>query len=205
MSMMKTNGIITAVILAGSLVLSPFMLHAQKESEQKQQMQDQKLKMEAQKADMELQKKEMELQKKEMELKKEQIEAQRIAFITAELELTPDEAQAFWPVYNEYDKKRKEVQKKYRSHGDERMRMEEMTDKEAMELADNQLVEAQKLLDLRKEYHARFKTILPAKKILKLYGTEREFQRHLIDRIRDKKSPERGGRSSGRPPRQGGR
>ncbi len=33
---------------------------------------------------------------------RERIEAQRIAFITDQLHLTPDEAARFWPIYNEY-------------------------------------------------------------------------------------------------------
>ena len=34
--------------------------------------------------------------------KREQIQAQKIAFISTQLELTPDEAQKFWPIYNRY-------------------------------------------------------------------------------------------------------
>jgi hypothetical protein len=33
---------------------------------------------------------------------RERIKAQRIAFITQRLALTPDEAQKFWPVYNQF-------------------------------------------------------------------------------------------------------
>ena len=40
------------------------------------------------------------------EKKKEDIKAMKIGFITNELNLTPDEAQKFWPVYNEFQKKR---------------------------------------------------------------------------------------------------
>ena len=34
--------------------------------------------------------------------KMQNIEALKIAFISRQLELTPDEAQVFWPVYNQY-------------------------------------------------------------------------------------------------------
>src|ERR1700749_3555559 len=34
--------------------------------------------------------------------KMQNIEALKIAFISRQLELTPDEAQKFWPVYNQY-------------------------------------------------------------------------------------------------------
>ena len=53
--------------------------------------------------------------------KREQIEALRISFITQRLDLTREEAQRFWPVYNEYHdaleslrKERREEMKNYR-------------------------------------------------------------------------------------------
>ena len=33
---------------------------------------------------------------------RERIKAQRVAFITDRLSLTPDEAQKFWPIYNQF-------------------------------------------------------------------------------------------------------
>ncbi len=38
------------------------------------------------------------------EIRAEKIQSLKIAFITQKLQLTPDEAQKFWPVYNQYDK-----------------------------------------------------------------------------------------------------
>ena len=116
------------------------------------------------------------------------IEAQRIAFITKELNLTPDEAKIFWPVYNEYDTKRHELKKSFKESGDfHKTDFDKLTEKEANQLLDNQIVEAQKFLDLRKEYHAKFKSVLPAVKVLKLYDAEREFQKMLMDKIRQHK------------------
>ena len=37
--------------------------------------------------------------------KKEKMEAMRVGFITQKLDLTSEEAQKFWPVYNEFQKK----------------------------------------------------------------------------------------------------
>ncbi|NVO20351.1 MAG: hypothetical protein HXX13_11655 [Bacteroidetes bacterium] len=116
----------------------------------------------------------------------ERIDAQRVAFITDRLQLTPSEAQVFWPVFNEYDAKRKALTKNFhKAPPGEEKRFEDMSDKEASEAADNQLVEAQKLLDLRKEYHAKFKSVLPAQKVLGLYESEKDFQRHLIDQLKE--------------------
>jgi hypothetical protein len=114
------------------------------------------------------------------------IEAQRVAFITQELNLTPDEAKVFWPVYNEYEAKRHELRKSFRNPDDfHKQDIDKLTDKEATQILDNQIIEAQKFLDLRKEYHTKFKSVLPAIKVLKLYDAEREFQKMLIDKIRE--------------------
>ncbi len=128
--------------------------------------------------------------------KYEKIEAQRIAFITQELNLTPDEAQVFWPVYNEYDAKRHELKKAFKnSENLHKPEIEKLTEKEASQILDTQIIEAQKLLDLRKEYHARFKSVLPAVKVLQLYDAEREFQKMLIERLRQHKQNQK--KSSG--------
>jgi hypothetical protein len=123
----------------------------------------------------------------------DRIEAQRVAFITDRLNLTPSEAQVFWPVYNEYDAKRHELTKNFhKAPPGEEKAFEDMTDKEAIDVADNQLVEAQKLLDLRKEYHSKFKSVLPPQKVLGLYESEKDFQKQLIDRLRDGRGPGQG-------------
>ena len=44
----------------------------------------------------------------------ERIQAEKIAFITQELDLSPEEAQAFWPVYNQCWKEAREANKKMR-------------------------------------------------------------------------------------------
>jgi hypothetical protein len=129
-----------------------------------------------------------------MQHRRGQLDAQKIAFITRQLELTPQEAQAFWPVYNEFDAKRKTLRQSFVTTTNlEDKNIDELSDKEAGELADNQIVQSQKLLDLRKEYHSKFKTVLPIKKVLKLYESERGFQKELLGQIR-------GNRQKGPPP-----
>lgn len=130
------------------------------------------------------QKKHADQQKQRGEQHKD-IEAQRIAFITHKLNLTPEEAKAFWPVYNEYDAKRHELKKSFKNGDDfDKQDIDKLTETEASQILDNQIIQAQKFLDLRKEYHAKFKSVMPAVKVLKLYDAEREFQKVLMDKIR---------------------
>ena len=41
----------------------------------------------------------------------EKMESMRVAFLTNKLDLTTDESTRFWPVYNEYSRKRMELRK----------------------------------------------------------------------------------------------
>lgn len=120
---------------------------------------------------------------------RELIETQKIAYITEKVGFTPAEAKEFWPVYNEYEAKRKEVRKNAKMQKANEMKsINEMTEKEAELIVDEQINEAQKMLDLRKMYHAKFKAILPATKVLKLYEAEKDFQREMIDKLKKRKS-----------------
>ena len=39
----------------------------------------------------------------------QQLQAQRIAFLTERMNLTPDEAQQFWPLYNQFNENLKQL------------------------------------------------------------------------------------------------
>ncbi|CAN5526573.1 hypothetical protein BH10BAC1_BH10BAC1_15650 [soil metagenome] len=119
--------------------------------------------------------------------KRDNIESMKIAFLTTKLDLTPEEAQKFWPVYNQYSDKLQELRKKRRD--DERQakkNFEDLTDKELEEAMDSDLAFKQKELDLQKEYNTKFKAVLPIKKVSKLYAAEEQFKRVLLDKLKDR-------------------
>jgi hypothetical protein len=117
---------------------------------------------------------------------KENIESLKVAFITNKLDLTPEEAQQFWPVYNQYSDKLQELRKKRRLENKEaKHNFDELSDKEIEQAVDNEITFRQKELDLQKEYHSKFKSILPIKKVAKLYQAEEQFKKVLLDKLRD--------------------
>ena len=88
--------------------------------------------------------------------KRERIEALRVAFITQKLNLTPDESQKFWPVYNEYQDKLKSSRKEFKSQP-----TTFANDKEAQEYLGAELLLKQREFSLYKEYYEKIKkTIL---------------------------------------------
>ena len=119
---------------------------------------------------------------------REKIETKRIAFLSDKLELTPEEAQGFWPVYNAFHDAMKEA----RQHPDDRP---EITDSNADEMLEQMLSDEQKVLDLKKAHIDKFRDIIGAKKTLMLWHYDRKFKEDMIREIKGRRSERsRGGR-----------
>jgi hypothetical protein len=112
----------------------------------------------------------------------EQIETIKVAFITKKLDLSSEEAQKFWPIYNNYQKELMLLMKKRR---EERLR----TDIEPNDKINLDLTYESKMLDLKKKYKKLYSKAIPAEKILLLYQAEREFREHLIKQLNHRRKP----------------
>ncbi len=123
-----------------------------------------------------------------MAKKREKIEVQKIAFITKQLDFTPEEAQKFWPVYNQFSDARKQL---HEQHKENRKDIDNLSDSEIEKLVDNHIILDQKELDLKKKYHTEFKKVLSNKKVAKLYHAEHMFNKDLLRRLK-------GGKERGR-------
>jgi len=121
----------------------------------------------------------------------EKIKAEKVSFFTSKLDLTPIEAQAFWPVYNEFEKKRFDIQRQI--HEFERMPDEKFTnlsESEIEKMTSNYIGSFEKEALLLKEYNKQFLKVLPKKKVLMMYRTENEFRSHLIREYRKNQKKE---------------
>ncbi len=123
---------------------------------------------------------------------KDEIDARRIGFITSEMELTPEEAQVFWPVYNKY---RAEVETLKKSRASELMsakiNFDDYTDEQVDKVIENDFNSRQKELDILRKYNSEYKKILPVKKVAKLYRAEQLFKISLLKDMRQEKAGER--------------
>jgi hypothetical protein len=119
----------------------------------------------------------------------EKINRLKIAFITTELNLTSEEAEKFWPVYNESEKKIRELRKANRKIEKEiRDSYETMTDEEAKKKLAAVFENDEKETAVRKEYAEKFSKIIGEKRALKLLSLEHEFRRELLDRLKEQGS-----------------
>ena len=114
---------------------------------------------------------------------RQRIEAAKIGMITNRLNLTTDQAPQFWAVYNEYNTKRQELNRRVRQLNNAPSRSN---------LNDEQLVNGlrevnstkQKLADLDEEYMSRFLKVISPQQLTELRKTEQEFNKMLLNRLR---------------------
>ncbi|WP_298778069.1 sensor of ECF-type sigma factor [uncultured Polaribacter sp.] len=119
------------------------------------------------------------------------IMALKVSHLTETLNLTTEEAQKFWPIYNEHESisnkfirnKFLEIKNEIKKAGD----LDKLNEERAVILFERiQSLEKQKFEENQK-YIANLKQILPIKKILKLKIAEREFGRKLMRKYRQKR------------------
>jgi hypothetical protein len=121
--------------------------------------------------------------------KREQIKAVKIAFLTTELNLSPSEAEKFWPVFNAFDDKQFELRhqkiKNSLKNTDDEV-ADKISEKEAIIMLAQMEETEEQLHQLRKKFIGSLKGILPAIKILKLKKAEENFNRKLLQQYRNK-------------------
>ena len=119
---------------------------------------------------------------------KEKMMAEKIAFLTVEHDLTPEEAQIFWPVYNqineEKDKATGKVIGSYRAMA--AALKEGKNEKEIGKLLEKYLDAQEDQRELDKTIADRYKKVLPVEKVAKLYIGEEKFRRHHIRKLHEK-------------------
>jgi hypothetical protein len=120
--------------------------------------------------------------------KKEKVQAMKVAYLTDKLNLTSTDAEKFWPVYNEYQDKRDALQKAFRQKAKaaKEITAELLTEQQADELINAQIQEEQDQLDLKKEYLPKFKKLIGSKKVVAMYIGEKEFNKILLQKLKEK-------------------
>ena len=116
----------------------------------------------------------------------ERIKTQKIAFITEKLDLSVDEAAKFWPVYNEFEAKKSKIRSKdLRSIKMQMRQNPDMTEKEADELLDKLMKAENDMHTAKLKLIKDLKKILPSDKIIKLRAAEDEFNKKLLEKLKE--------------------
>ena len=96
------------------------------------------------------------------------LQAYKIAYLTRKLNLSPEEAQRFWPIYNKYENEIRNARGENRQG------------------KNNVIENDEKILNIRKKYNVEFTKALSVEKVNTLFRSEKEFgnviQKELTER-----------------------
>jgi len=108
----------------------------------------------------------------------ERLQALKIAYLTKKLDLSPDEAQRFWPIYNKYTSDIRSIRQEQKEKNLSEIDVEE------------------KILGVRKKYNGEFGKALSPEKVNTLFKSEKDFgaiiQRELQERRLNRQLNKRG-------------
>jgi hypothetical protein len=118
----------------------------------------------------------------------EKFSTYKIGFFTKKMNLTSQEAEKFWPVYNEYQKQKNLIQR------DKMIMIRDFNQNESS-LSDSQLTEmGDKLIkDLSDEsalavaFHKKIKEILSPAKVIRYYQAENQYKIQLLRELQENK------------------
>ena len=116
---------------------------------------------------------------------RERVRAEKVAFLTEEIDLTESEAQVFWPIYNEIQKSQRdsfeEVKKAYDAMA---KGVEEKKGSKEMEKLVKAYIDAkEKNEGIETKYLNKLLKVLPAEKVARYYVAEEKFRHQQIGRL----------------------
>lgn len=119
----------------------------------------------------------------------ERIKALRVAYISEKLELTPEEAQRFWPVFNKFDDNMTSLNKQKRQLM-EKLRPENassLSEKETTALMEQDDKLEEEIQNNRKQLVKNLQGVIPNQKIIMLRQIEVEFKQKLLNQIKNRR------------------
>lgn len=118
----------------------------------------------------------------------DEIRELKIGYFSDALQLTPEQSQRFWPVYNEYWSARRELGKKrFAAH----RAIREGRDADRQFEALLNLMDAERKLTA--DYATKFRQILPSDKAVRIFVIDEDFKTFLIRKV-TQKSPQNNSR-----------
>ena len=122
--------------------------------------------------------------------KHERIKAIKTAYLTDALNLTVDEAEKFWPIYNTYDDKMEDLRFNEMHKLFDQLKndggVDNLSEDDANKIVKKMLKIEKQMTYEREDLYKKLDGILSSKKIIKLFRAEQGFGRELLKQYREK-------------------
>jgi len=115
---------------------------------------------------------------------RERIEAAKIALITERLQLTPAQAEKFWPIYNEYSNKQDQIRREF-NQAKSKHNMQTATEEDNKRLLELGMQTKERTINLERMYSERLLQVIDNRQLLSLRKAESDFKVMIINRLRE--------------------
>ncbi|PKG51356.1 hypothetical protein [Olleya sp. 1-3] len=115
----------------------------------------------------------------------EKLKALKVAHITEQLNFSTKEAEAFWPVYNNFEAEKHKLRETSNAKRND-VDLEKLTDKDAETLIKEMQGLEQAKVQSYKVYIDKLSKIIGYKKIVLLFSAERTFKKKMIQEYRNR-------------------
>lgn len=111
------------------------------------------------------------------------IEAAKIALITERLELTPEQAEKFWPIYRQFGQERREIRKEF-DNARRNFNPNQASEEENKRMLEMATRVKERELKLETQYSERILNVITSRQLNNLRKAEVDFKEMLLRRIR---------------------
>ncbi len=113
---------------------------------------------------------------------KQQFKADKVAYITTQMNFTVEEAQKFWPIYNKYDEIFDRIaDERYHNYDPKRCKnVSDLSDEVCTKMMENSLRLDQEELNARQQLYRELTKIFSPNKIMLYYHTEFLYRRKVM-------------------------
>jgi hypothetical protein len=122
----------------------------------------------------------------------EKLNDYKIGFFTKKMNLTSAEAEKFWPVYNDYQSQRNQIQlEKLRLNRNFNQNESTLNEKQLEEMGDKYIDCLVQESTLAVAFHKKLKEVLPPVKVIRYYQAENQYKIQLLNELQNAKQQQR--------------
>ena len=107
----------------------------------------------------------------------QKLESAKVAFITKRLNLSPQQAEKFWPLYNQHNEEKGKLMRQINELS--KAVNADIDDKKALELIDKKFELKKEILDEENAFTKKIVEIISPVQAIKLSDVNRDFTRHI--------------------------
>lgn len=123
----------------------------------------------------------------------EKLNTYKIGFFTRKMSLTSEEAEKFWPVYNEYQKQKNLIQRdKIMLIRDFNQNESSLSDSQLTDLGDKLIKDLSDESSLAVAFHKKIREFLAPAKVIRYYQAENQYKIQLLKELQENRQQRRG-------------